>query len=88
MTGRTVFQMDQTTSANQSLLRHFGERRSNPSVDRHHRLSARSYFQKTSSVARQPLHNSTGSKCDTFRENPHITGIFAIPPTDHEPQHQ
>ena len=43
------------------------------------RLSARRYFQKKSSVARQPLHNSTGSKCDTFRENPHFTGIFTIP---------
>jgi len=40
------------------------------SLKRHHRLFARGYFQNKSSVARQPLHNSTGSKCDAFQEKP------------------
>ena len=38
------------------------------------------------SGARQPLHNSTGSKCDTFRGNPHFKGIFSTFPTGHEPR--
>ena len=85
---RILLQMDQTTSANQSLLRHIRERRACSSVDRHQCLPARGYFQKTSSVASESLHNSTDFECVAFRENPHFTGFFAIPQTDHEPQHQ
>jgi hypothetical protein len=47
------------------------------SLKRHHRLFARGYFQNKSSVARQPLHNSTGSKCDTFQEPPPILQAFS-----------
>tara|TARA_B110000196_G_C20810710_1_gene504526 strand:- start:274 stop:522 length:249 start_codon:yes stop_codon:yes gene_type:complete len=46
------------------------------SLKRHHGLFARGYFKKKSSVARQPLHNSTGSKCDAFQEKPSFLKRF------------
>src|SRR3989338_95512 len=56
---RTVFQMDQTTSANQGFLRHFRERRQNTSLDCRLDLCADRNYQKTSGPGAITLHNFT-----------------------------
>src|ERR1051325_1258408 len=73
---RTVLQMAQTTSADQSLLWHQRKRRANPTLDRSVGLSAGRYPQETSPLANEPLHFITNSQSHPFRKNGAIAGTF------------
>src|SRR4029453_5610768 len=46
LANRTLFQMDQTASANQTFLRHFGEQREDSDLDRNLRVRANRDHQK------------------------------------------
>ena len=46
LANRTLLQMDQTTSPNQKLFRHFRQQRQDPNLDRHHCLRASSHRQE------------------------------------------
>src|SRR3989338_1214044 len=61
---RTVFQMDQTASADQGILRHLRERRQDPSLDCDLGLRADRNYQKTSGPGAVALHNSTNFECN------------------------
>lgn len=66
MASRTLFQMDQATSAHQKILRNERERREDASLDRDFSLCPRCDPQKTSQVGSQSLHNSTDFKRQRF----------------------
>jgi len=69
-----VFQMDQATSSDQGIFWNIGERGKNTGMDRYYRLCARGDSQEALEFGHEPLHNSTDSERDTFRENAHFTG--------------
>ena len=71
---RLYSQMDQTTFKDQSILWHRRKRSQDPDLDRHLCLRTGRYRQKTVASGYKPLHNSTDSKCESFRENAHFTG--------------
>ena len=73
---RTVFQMDQATSAHQGLFRDFRKRGEGPNLDRDLRLRPRGDCQKADEARPEPLHNSTDFEHHPFRENPHFAGSF------------
>src|SRR5216684_1256023 len=69
LAGRTLFQMDQATSAHQKLFRHFRQLRQDPSLDCGVRLRARGHCQKTSGTQARSLHIATDLESHPFREN-------------------
>ena len=69
-----VLQMDQATFANQGFLWYLRKRSENTNLDSNHRLCARGNCKEAPESRLKPLHNSTDSECDAFRENPHFTG--------------
>ena len=72
---RTILQMDQTASPNQSFLWYNRECRQNPDLDCHHRLCVGGNRQKTTEVGTEgSLHNSTDFKRHSFRKNPDFRG--------------
>ncbi len=60
LAGGALFQMDQTESTNQKILRHFRKRREDSDLDRCFRLSDRGDNQKATQFAGKSLHNFTG----------------------------
>lgn len=68
LAGRTVFQMDQTTSQNQKILRDICERSKISDMDCRLSLCACGDFEKEITPPRKPLHNSTDFKCDHIRK--------------------
>jgi len=70
--------MDQTASANKSLLWHFRKRSKNANLDRYIHLRACRHCQEASESEQESLHNSTDFERITFRENPYRTGSFAF----------
>ena len=73
---RTLFQMDQTASAHQSVLRDLGERGQNPDLDRNLHLRAGCDYQKTIKSEAKSLHNSTNLKRNDFRENVYLSSTY------------
>lgn len=78
LAGGTVFQMDQTTSEDQSLLRYLRKCRENPSLDRRLSLHPGSHPEKAAWLRSRPLHNSTDFECDVIRENAHFTSLCRV----------
>ena len=63
---RTLFQMDQTTSAYQSIFGNFTECRQNPDLDCDLDLRLGRHYQKTSEYCAQSLRDSSGAQCQRF----------------------
>jgi hypothetical protein len=63
---RTVFQVDQTTPANQVLLRQLSQRREDPDLDGDFGIRARRAGQEEASDPAEPLHNSAGCRPHAF----------------------
>src|SRR5215475_8499314 len=57
LANRTIFQMDQTTSKNQEVLRYLGQQCEDPSLDRSIGLRSRSDHQKATRYQARHLHN-------------------------------
>src|SRR5437588_1183880 len=72
---RTLFQMDQTASTYQAILRHFSQQREDSDMDRSLRLCAHRDHQKAARLKREPLYNPTDSQSLAFRENAHSEPI-------------
>jgi hypothetical protein len=70
LAGGIVFQMDQTASADQGILRDQRERREDPDLDRRQRLRARGHHPQAAGAGSQPLPDSTDFQRYPFRENP------------------
>ena len=64
-----VFQMDQTTSADQKFLRHLGQCGQDPSLDRHLRLCAGGHFEKATQFAGKSPQNPPNIERQRIREN-------------------
>ena len=77
LAGGVIFQMDQTTSANQAILRHHSQRRQDTNLDCRERLRPRCDCQKADGSRTEPLHIATDSKPRPVRENAYFTGLFA-----------
>src|SRR5437867_3598248 len=75
LANRTLFQMDQTASANQTFLRHFGKQREDSDLDWGLCICAHRDHQKAARPQAQPLHNSTDSQSVIIRENAHSKPI-------------
>jgi Domain of unknown function (DUF4372)/Transposase DDE domain len=69
LANRVVFQVDQTTSSYQSVLRHHRKRRQNSNLDRDLRLRARGHHQKTAQPISQSLRTSTDLEPNLVRKN-------------------
>ena len=76
MAGRVIFQMDQVTSANQSVLWDQRERRQISSVDRRFHLRSGRDCEKTAQSRPQSLHNFADSQSDVIRKKADFTGTF------------
>ncbi len=76
MAGRTLLQVDQTTSPDQGLLWHERERREDPDLERTRRLCARRHREEAAGPRRQPLQTPANSEHHTVRENAHFYGTF------------
>src|SRR4030095_7654922 len=76
MAGRVVFQVDQATSANQSVLWDQRERRQISSVDRRFDLCSGRDCEKIAQSRPQSLHNFADSQSDVVRKKADFTGAF------------
>lgn len=76
LAGGVVFQMDQTTSQDQSLLWHHRECRQDPDMDRHLSLCSRGHREENLESGPKSLHNSTDSEPDPFRKKTHLSSTF------------
>src|SRR5215471_3854233 len=76
LASRIVFQMDQTTSAHQGLLRNFGERCEDPDLDRRLQLPAGCHRAQTARSAHEPVHNAANSQRLLVPENTDKSSIF------------
>ena len=76
MADRTVFQMDQTTPANQIILRHFHQRRQDPDMDRNQYICACSNYQKRVENSAKSCRNPANSQHSPFRENLAISSTY------------
>jgi len=63
---RTLFQMDQATSKNQSLLRHLGECHKNTDLDCNFYLCSGSYCQEGVEIGSKSLHYFTDFERHAF----------------------
>lgn len=70
LAGRTVLQMDQTTSSHQNILRDVGECRENTNLDGGFRIRPGCHYQKAPQSRRFALHFITGIFSHPVRENP------------------
>jgi len=68
MAGGTVFQMGQTTPANQVFLWHIPQCSQDTDMDSLKHISSRSDSQKEAEYARQPPHNFANFRGESFRE--------------------
>ena len=66
LAGRTILQMDKTTSSDQEVLRHYRERSQNTNMDSHHDLRLGRYREKTPQYRGFALHNPTNFKPHSF----------------------
>jgi len=73
---RDLFQMDQTTPSDQSVLWDHRECRRDPNLDSNRRLRVSSHCQKTATFRPEPLHNSTDFERDVIRKDAHFRGLF------------
>ena len=73
---RTVFQMDQTTPAYQSIFRHIRKCRQNSNLDRDIHLRADSHYQERAETQAKPLHNSTNFERNHFQQNIYIASTY------------
>ena len=69
----TIFQMDQTESQNQKLLRYIRKRCEDPNLDSHLSVRSRCHHEKGTSSQREPLHNFTGVERFSFRKNANLS---------------
>ena len=72
LAGRALLQVDQATSAHQSLLRHQRECREDADLDRHLRLCPGRHRQETARPRRHALPIPPGLEPDPLRENAHF----------------
>src|SRR5262249_53289223 len=72
---RAILQMDQTTSANQKVLRDVGQQCEDPGLDGNLGLRPCGDHQKAYWNKTRPLHNSTGLESDAFRKNAHFKPV-------------
>src|SRR5229473_2004623 len=79
MARRTVFQMDQTTSADQGFLRNFGKRCEDSGVDCSLQLPAGGHRPQTAWSATQSVHNAANSQRLPVRENTDKSSFFTQP---------
>ena len=73
---RTVFQMDQATSPDQSVLWHHTQCGEDPGVDGHHCICAGSHREKGTGSTGQQVRNSPGFERNAFRENSPEKPVF------------
>src|SRR3989339_222370 len=73
---RTLFQMDQTTPAHKSIFWNITKRRQDTSLDCNLNLCPRGYYQKTSWLNAEPLHNFTNFKRYDIRENAYFSSTY------------
>ena len=66
LAGRTIFQVDQTASSDQAVLRHLRERGQNTNMDRHFDLRPSRHREETPQNRVFALHNITDTEPDTF----------------------
>ena len=67
MAGGTIFQMGQTTPANQVFLWHISQCSQDTDMDSLKHISSRSDSQKEAESVRQPPHNFTNFRGESFR---------------------
>ena len=70
LAGGTIFQVDQTASADQVVLWHIGERREVADLDRRLGVRARGHHQKAPQPGCLALHIATDLFGHAVRENP------------------
>jgi hypothetical protein len=70
---QTVFQMDQTESQNQKLLRYIRKRSENPNLVNYLGVCSRSHHENRTSPQRKPLHNFTGVERFGFRKSSNLS---------------
>ena len=73
LANRTVFQIDQTTSANQSLLWYVTQRCANSSMDRNQRLRACGDCKERTEHKTKPPQNPPNFECQPLRKNPYFS---------------
>src|SRR5271157_2101421 len=78
LASRIVLPLDQTASANPGFLRHFGERREDPSVGGDHGLRPGGHLEKATGPRPEPTRNPANSEYHDFRKKPNFTGLFAV----------
>ena len=76
MESRTFFQMDQTTSAYQSIFRHIRKRRQNTNLDCDIHLRANRHYQERTETQAKPLHNFTNFERNRFQQNIYIASTY------------
>src|SRR5271157_1502120 len=69
LAGGTILQMDQATSADQAVLRHFGERGEDANLDRRLGLRAGCYRAQTAQAGSAPLHIAAGHFRHSIRKD-------------------
>jgi hypothetical protein len=75
MASRTVFQMDQTASANQEVLWYFRKRSEDSNLDCRFNLCAGRNREKETRCQVQSLLNIADRKHHAFRENTHFIAV-------------
>src|SRR5271157_4603373 len=78
LASRVVFQVDQTTSAHQEVLRPLAQRGEDPNLDRHLRVRAAGDCSQAPGIGTQPLSHGTNSEPQFVRKSAPFTGFFAI----------
>ena len=75
---RDILQVDQTVSADQSVLRHLGQCGQDTDLDRHQHLRAAGHRQEASGVEAGYCRYTSNCICDAFRKKPDFRGLFAL----------
>src|SRR5271157_2390750 len=78
LASRIVLPLDQTTSAYPGLLRHFAERREDPSVGGDLGLCSGGHLEKATRPRPEPTRNPANSEYHDFRKKPNFTGLFTV----------
>ena len=82
LAGRVVLQVDQATSAHQSFLRHYRERRADSNLDRDLGLRARRHRQKTAQPIGQSLRTPTDLQRHDLRESFNYSTTYSMPTSE------
>jgi hypothetical protein len=78
------FKWDQGASADQVLLRHFGQRREDPGLGGHHRLPSRRHCKETPEIATKSPYATSNRGSEPVRENRyHSAGYEGIKARNH-----